>query len=90
MVELQSIDRKALGSNPGHSLNRKFSTLTLVMIGGGGLMCPPFFLFIFLLKISPLDQTLRPTCKFLILAIFYHAKKNPENFVYKKFYCINS
>ena len=41
---------------------------------GGGLMCPSF-LFIFLLKISPPDQTLRPTCKFLILGIFYHAKK---------------
>ena len=60
------------------------------MIGGGGLMCPP--LFIFLLKISPLDQTLRPTCKFLILNKFNNEKKkkNSENLVYKKFYYINS
>ena len=36
-----------------------------------GLMCPPFFINFFL-KISPLDQTLRPTFKFLILGIFYH------------------
>ena len=39
-------------------------------------MCPPQSVFIFLLKISPPDQTLRPACKFLILGIFYHAKKN--------------
>ena len=45
--------------------------LTLVMMGGG-LMCPPRVFFIFLLKISPPDQTLRPTCKFLILGILYH------------------
>ena len=45
--------------------------LTLVMIGGGAL-CACHFLSIFLLKISPPDQTLRPTCKFLILGIFCH------------------
>ena len=39
---------------------------------GGGLMCPPKVFFIFLLKISPPDQTLRPTCKFLILGLLYH------------------
>ena len=41
--------------------------------GGGGPYVPAIFYVFFLLKISPLDQTLRPTCKFLILAIFYHA-----------------
>ena len=40
--------------------------------GEGGLSVLPHSLFIFLLKISPPDQTLRPTCKFLILGIFYH------------------
>ena len=39
---------------------------------GGGALCAPDFLFIFLLKISPPDQTLRPTCKFLIMGTFYH------------------
>ena len=54
--------------------DRKFSPLTLVMMGGGPYV-PPQSAFIFLLKISPPDQTLRPTCKFLMLGIFYHAKK---------------
>ena len=50
---------------------------------------PRFFLFIFFsLKISPLDQTLRPTCKFLMLALFYiyvtMRKKISENLVNKK------
>ena len=49
---------------------------------------PRFFIFIFLLKNSLLDHTHRPTCKFLILSIFNHAKLNPENLVYKKFYYI--
>ena len=62
-----------------------YATLNLSYDGGGGLYVPTIFLFIFLLKISPPDQTLRPTCKFLILGIFYHAKKI-ENLVYKKFY----
>ena len=54
--------------------------LTLVIIGGGAL-CGRHFLFIFfLLHISPLDQTLRPICKFLILGIFYHTKKS-ENLI---------
>ena len=48
--------------------------LTLVLIGGG-VNRPRFFLFIVILKSSLLDHTPRPTCKFLILAIFYHAKK---------------
>ena len=30
----------------------------------GGALCARHFLCIFLLKISPPDQTLRPTCKF--------------------------
>ena len=60
----------------------------LVMNHGVALLCRVFFcqmydsilvmicarhvLFIFLLKISPQDQTLSPTCKFLIVGIFYH------------------
>ena len=43
--------------------------------GGGGGFMGPRFLFIFLLKISPPDQTPRPTCIFLILVIYYHEKK---------------
>ena len=58
--------------------------------GGAGLNQPSFFKFIFLLKNSLLDHTLRPTGKFHILAIFHHAKKIPENLVYKKFYYISS
>ena len=61
--------------------------LNLSYDGGRGALCAPHSLFIFLLKISPPDQTLRPNCKFLILGIFYHAKKH---LVYKKFYYINS
>ena len=40
--------------------------------GGGGAYVPPQSVLIFLLKISPPDQTLRPTCKLLILGILYH------------------
>ena len=36
---------------------------------GGGDLYAPLKCFYFLLKISPPDQTLRPTCKFLILGI---------------------
>ena len=65
--------------------------LNLSYDGGGGALCaPPLFVFIFLLKISPPDQTLRPTYKFLILGIFYHDFFLSENLVYKKFYYINS
>ena len=49
-----------------------------------------FFIYFFTKKNSLLEHTLRPTCKFLILAIFYHAKKINEHFVYKKFNYINS
>ena len=53
------------GQEKGNSpLNLSFD------VGGGGLKRPRFFLFIFLLKNSLLDHTLKPTCKFLILAIF--------------------
>ena len=48
------------------------STINLSYDGGGGPYVPPQSVFIFLPKISPPDQTLRPTCKFLILGIFYH------------------
>ena len=48
---------------------------------------PSFFFSFFDKKLSP---TFRPTCKFLILASFYHAKKIPENLLYKKLYYINS
>ena len=44
--------------------------LTLVMMWGG-LMCPQSVL-IFLPKISPPDQTLRPACKFLTLGLLCH------------------
>ena len=62
------------------------------MRGGGGLYVPPpHFLFIFLIKISPPEQTLNTNCKFLIFGIFYNAKKEKsENLVYSKFYYINS
>ena len=57
----------------------------------GGALCARHFLSICLLNISPLDQTLRPTCKFLILGIFYHTIFfSSKNFVFKKFYYINS
>ena len=39
---------------------------------GGGPYVPRQSVFIFLPKISPPDQTLRPTCKFLILGLLYH------------------
>ena len=55
-----------------HQLKYRFGGyLTLVMMGGGPYV-PPLSVFIFLPKISPPDQTLRPTCKFLILGILYH------------------
>ena len=38
----------------------------------GGHIVPPQSVFIFLPKMSPPDQTLRPTCKFLILGLLYH------------------
>ena len=60
-------------------------SITLSFDGGGGVESTQDFLFIFFLKNSLLDHTLRPTCEFLILAIFYHAKKNAENLSYKKF-----
>ena len=53
--------------------------LTLVFDRGWGVEYTKVFLIYFLLKNSLLDHALRATCKFLILAIFYHAKKIPEN-----------
>ena len=53
-----------------NSSRQKKRALTLVLMGGG-LMCPQS-VFIFFPKISPPDQTLRPTCKFLILGLLYH------------------
>ena len=61
--------------------------LTLVMMGP---YVPPQSVFIFLPKISPPDQTLRPTCKFLLLGLLYHEFFFSENLVYKKVYYINS
>ena len=65
-----------------HRFSIQFSMyiLTLLLMGGGALCAPKVFLF-FSLKISPTDQTLRPTCKFIILGIFYHT------FFFEKF-CI--
>ena len=63
------------------------TTFNLGFDGGGGGEIDPFFLFIFFTK----NMYLRPTCKYLNLAIFYHAKNQfPENFVNKKFYYISS
>ena len=68
-----------------------FVTFLNLSYDRGGAVCARHFLFIFLLKISPPDQTLRPTCKFLILGIFYHTIFfSSKNLVYKKFYYINS
>ena len=60
-------------------LHRKGTTstvcpLTLVMMGGGpGPYVPtPQSVFIFLQKISPPEQTLRPTYKLLILGLLYY------------------
>ena len=46
--------------------------------GGGGFNRPFFFYLLFFnkKKLSPIDQTLRPTCKFLILAIYFTMQKN--------------
>ena len=59
--------------------------------GWGGVESTQVFFIYFLLKNSLLDHTLThtiPTCKFLILAIFYQEKKHPENLINKKFYYI--
>ena len=39
---------------------------------GGGPYVPPQSVFIFLLKISPPDQTFIPSCKFLFLGLLSH------------------
>ena len=49
----------------------KHIVLTLVMMRGAQ-CAPPQSVLIFLPKISPPDQTLRPTCILLILALLYH------------------
>ena len=54
------------------------------MIGGGGIMCPPFFIYFFTKNLSP-QPNLRPTCKFLILGIIYNAIFFSKNLAYKKF-----
>ena len=85
------MERILLVLNPDINKPDKISVnVSLVMMGGGGLIVPQFFLFILLLKISPLHQTLRPTCKFLMLGILYHDFFSSENLVFKKFYYINS
>ena len=59
-------------------------------MGGGVESTQVFFIYLFT-KNSLLDHTLRPTCNFLILAVFYDANCFfPENLVYKKFYYISS
>ena len=68
------------------SVTHIFIHLTLVMMGGALCAPPPHHsLFSFLHKISPPDQTLTPTCKFLILGIFYQAKKNLKIWYIKSF-----
>ena len=56
---------------------------TLVLMGGGVESTQVFYLFFLPKKLSLLDHNLRPTCKFLILVIFYNEKKNPKNLVQK-------
>ena len=46
----------------------------------GGRLILSRFLIIAFTKNPPLDHTLRHPCKFLILAIFYHAKKKSQKF----------
>ena len=56
-----------VGHRPEHET--RSMNATLVLMGG---LCAPQSVFIFLPKISPPDQTLWPTCKFLILGLLYH------------------
>ena len=60
-----------------HRADRFGNPLVNLGYGGGGGYAHDF-LFIFLLN-SP-DQTLRPTCEFLILGIFYNEKKKIGKF----------
>ena len=58
--------------------------LTLVYIGGGDESTQVLLIFFYIKKLSPRPYP-KPTCKFQICAIFYHAKKFPE---YKKSFTI--
>ena len=55
-----------------HQYLFNFSRLVNLSYDERGHIVPPKSVFIFLPKISPPDQTLRPTCKFLILGLLYH------------------
>ena len=68
---------------PGLKVAVVLVVLTLVLMGGMGLNWASFFSFFLLL-----DHTLRPTCKFLILAILY--QKKSWKFCKYKFYYISS
>ena len=49
-----------------------FQQMVNLSYDGGGPYVPPQSVFKKKKKISPPDQTLRPTCKFLILGLLYH------------------
>ena len=68
----------------------KLLLLRLILVLMGVWINPVSFIYFFTKKNSLIDHNLRPTCKFLISAIFYHEKKIPENLVNKKFCYINS
>ena len=53
--------------------SRSMKIIKLLTNKGGGLDVPTIFFYFLTKNLSPMpDQTLRPTCKFLILGIFYH------------------
>ena len=64
----------------------KLLLLRLILVLMGVWINPVSFIYFFTKKNSLIDHNLRPTCKFLILAIFYNAKKFKK---YKKFYNIS-
>ena len=63
-----------IGSYPINSESSALCWFFNQLWGGGGVDSTQVFFFLFLFKNSLLDHTLRPTCKFLFLAIFYHEK----------------
>ena len=68
-MEQVSLRTHRIGAPLAPALDWSAPSLTF---DGGGPYVPPQSVFIFLPKISPPDQTLRPTCKLLILGLLYH------------------
>ena len=66
-----------------HAKLKIYQNLNLSFDGEGGGVVDSIQVFkeSHLLKNPPLDHTFRPHCKFLILAIFNHAKKFPKTLV---------